>query len=144
MADRSCEGDTTERALESSESTTTTEAQPRAADDRERAPDGAIERRLPPDTADDLRAVADRIDGLAESLPFGPARHHARRAAQAARETADEDRRLAARRVAVGELVTELRRAADDAEATRTQYRLLELLYEEALPATRAAGASLY
>jgi hypothetical protein len=95
-------------------------------------------------TADDLRALADRIDDIAGSLPIGPARHHARRAAVAARTTADEDASLAARRVAVGELVTELRTAADEAEATRSQYELLQLLYEEGLPVTREASADIY
>jgi hypothetical protein len=101
-------------------------------------------RRLPPDSAAALDALADRIDDVAESLPIGPARHHARRAAAAARTTADEDERLVARRVAVGELVTELRTAADEAEATRSQYELLQLLYEEALPVTREASAGIY
>jgi hypothetical protein len=96
------------------------------------------------DVAERLRAVADGIDALAESLPIGAARHHARRAAAAARETADDEAPLVARRVAVGELVTELRAAADEAAATRDQYELLQFLYEEALPATRAAGAVVY
>ncbi|WP_049934987.1 hypothetical protein [Haloplanus natans] len=91
-----------------------------------------------------LRNLADRIDERAESLPIGPARHHARRAAAAARTTADGDAHLGARRVALGELVTELRTAADEAEATRTQYELLQLLYEEALPVTREASADVY
>lgn len=99
---------------------------------------------LSADTVADLRALADRIDDLADSLPIGPARHHARRAATAARRTADEDALLGARRVAVGELVTELRTAADEAEATRSQYELLQLLYEEALPVTREASADIY
>jgi hypothetical protein len=96
------------------------------------------------DTADDLRTLADRINDLAGSLPIGPARHHARRAAVSARTTADEDASIAARRAAVGELVTELRTAADEAEATRSQYELLQLLYEEALPVTREASADIY
>ena len=100
--------------------------------------------RLPADAAADLRTLADRIDDLAGSLPIGPARHHGRRAAVAARTTADENASLAARRVAVGELVTELRTAADEAEATHTQYELLQLLYEEALPATREASPHIY
>lgn len=99
---------------------------------------------LSSDTATDLRDVADRIDGCAESLPIGPARHHARRAAAAARTAADEDAQLVARRVAVGELVTELRTAADEADATRSQYALLELLYEDVLPLTREASADVY
>ena len=96
------------------------------------------------DVAERLRAVADGIDDVAESLPIGAARHHARRAAAAARETADDGAPLVARRVAVGELVTELRAAADEAAATRDQYELLQFLYEEALPATRAASAVVY
>jgi len=104
----------------------------------------AGDERLSADTAAALRTLADRIDDCAESLPIGPARHHARRAAVAARTTADEDARLVARRVAVGELVTELRTAADAAEATRSQYDLLQLLYEEALPVTREASADVY
>jgi len=96
------------------------------------------------DTAAALRDLADRIDERAESLPIGPARHHARRAAAAARTAADDDAHLGARRAAVGELVTELRTAADEAEATRAQYELLQLLYEEALPVTRKASADVY
>ncbi|MFB6156619.1 MAG: hypothetical protein ABEJ34_02100 [Haloferacaceae archaeon] len=99
---------------------------------------------LPTEVAADLRRVADRIDEYAGTLPFDAARHHARIAARAAREAADGDAPLPARRAAVGELVTALRTAADEAEATRAQYRLLELLYEEALPATRSAGTALY
>ncbi|MFB6304503.1 MAG: hypothetical protein ABEH47_05005 [Haloferacaceae archaeon] len=106
--------------------------------------DAADDPRLPAEVAADLRAVADGVDEYAETLPFDAARHHARLAAEAAREAADADASLPARRAAVGALVTELRTAADEAEATRTQYRLLELLYEEALPATRAAGTHLY
>lgn len=100
--------------------------------------------RLPPERAEELRDLADRIDDLAETLPLGAARHHARKAAAAARTTADADARLIARRAAVGELVTELRTAADEADSTRDQYQLLEILYEEALPATRGASASIY
>lgn len=99
---------------------------------------------LSSDTAAALRGLADRIDDCAESLPIGPARHHARRAAVAARTTADDDTNIVARRVAVGELVTELRTAADEAAATRSQYDLLQLLYEEALPVTREASADIY
>jgi hypothetical protein len=99
---------------------------------------------LAADTGTALRDLADRIDDLAGSLPIGPARHHARRAATAARTTADDDANLGARRVAIGELVTELRRAADEAEATRSQYELLQLLYEMALPVTREASADVY
>jgi len=124
--------------------------QPRSdgATDRESgtpSADGATdEHRLPSDVATGLRSLADRIDGFADSLPIGPARHHARRAATAARTAADDDADLIARRVALGELVTALRHAADEAEASRAQYRLLELLYEEALPATREASDVLY
>jgi hypothetical protein len=99
---------------------------------------------LSADTAESLRAIADRIDGLAGSLPIGAARHHARRAAMAARTAADGEANLVARRVALGELVTELRTAADEAAATRTQYELLECLYEDALPATREASDAIY
>ena len=99
---------------------------------------------LAADTAAALRALADRIDERADSLPIGPARHHARRAAAAARTTASDDAHLGARRAAVGELVTELRTAADEAEATRAQYELLQLLYEESLPVTREASADVY
>ena len=99
---------------------------------------------LSPDVAVALRDVANRIDGRAESLPIGPARHHARRAAVAARTTADEDARLADRRVAIGTLVTELRTAADEADATRAQHDLLQLLYEDVLPLTREASADIY
>lgn len=107
--------------------------------------DGATDdRRLPSEAADTLRSLADRIDEFAASLPIGPARHHARRAATAARTVTDHDAALVARRVALGELVTELRHAADEAEASRSQYELLELLYEEALPATRRASAVIY
>jgi hypothetical protein len=109
-------------------------------DERGTATDG----RLSPEQAEDLRDLADRIDDLAETLPLGAARHHARKAAAAARTTADADARLIARRAAVGELVTELRTAADEADSTRHQYQLLEILYEEALPATRGASASIY
>lgn len=100
--------------------------------------------RLPEDRVEELRALADRIDDLAETLPLGAARHHARKAAEAARTTADNDERLIARRAAVGELVTELRTAADEADSTRAQYQLLELLYERALPATRGSSAVIY
>lgn len=100
--------------------------------------------RLSPDKVDELRNLADRIDGVAETLPLGAARHHARKAAEAARTTADNDARLIARRAAVGKLVTELRTAADEADSTRDQYRLLELLYERALPATRGASTAIY
>jgi len=120
---------------------------PRATDTTDRDPDTADrtgDELFPSDTASALRTLADRIDDLAGSLPIGPARHHARRAAVAARTTADEDAPLVARRVAVGELVTELRTAADEAEATRSQYDLLQLLYEEALPVTREASADVY
>jgi hypothetical protein len=99
---------------------------------------------LSSDAAAALRELADRIDDCAESLPIGPARHHARRAAAAARTTADEDSNIVARRVAVGELVTELRTAADEADATRSQYDLLQLLYEETLPVTREVSADIY
>ncbi|WP_338740312.1 hypothetical protein [Haloplanus salilacus] len=99
---------------------------------------------LSADTAEDLRSVADRIDDLAGSLSIGPARHHARRAAMAARTAADGEASLVARRVALGEIVTELRTAADDAAATRTQYELLECLYEDALPVTREASGAIY
>lgn len=100
--------------------------------------------RLPAEQVDELRSLADRIDALAETLPLGAARHHARKAAAAARTTADNDTRLIARRAAVGELVTELRTAADEAEGTRVQYQLLEILYERALPATRGASTVIY
>ncbi|MFB6281648.1 MAG: hypothetical protein ABEH40_06495 [Haloferacaceae archaeon] len=100
--------------------------------------------RLPGERVDDLHGLADRIDDLAETLPLGAARHHARKAAEAARTAADNDARLIARRAAVGELVTELRTAADEADSTRVQYQLLEILYERALPATRAASAVIY
>jgi|GEM_PF-3231344 len=117
----------------------------READQTDRDSDARTENDpLPPDVAADLRSLADRIDGLAETLPIGPARHHARRAAEAARTTADGDAGLAARRVAVGELVTELRTAADEAEATRSQYELLQFLYEESLPVTRETAAAVY
>lgn len=129
MADRSRPNDTTDEATPDRE---TTDERPDRGD------------RLDPETAAALRAVADEIDAVAETLPFAPARHHARQAAAAARETADPENGLVARRIAVGDLVTELRTAADEAEATRSQYRLLEVLYEEALPATRAAGTALY
>jgi hypothetical protein len=99
---------------------------------------------LPDDVAADLRALAGRIDEFAGSLPVGPARHHARQAAVAARTAAEGDAPLVARRVALGELVTELRTAADEAEATRSQYELLERLYEEALPVTREASDAIY
>mgnify|MGYP000011753752 CR=1 FL=1 len=104
----------------------------------------ADEFRLPAPVAGALRSLGDRIDTLADSLPIGPARHHARQAAVATRTAADDDADLVARRVALGELVTELRLAADEADASRSQYELLELLYEEALPATRAASDVLY
>jgi hypothetical protein len=131
MSDRTRSGETTDR-------------QPAGAS-ADGSPDApADDQRLSPDTATDLRALADRIDDLADSFPIGPARHHARRAATAARRTADGDAPLGARRVAVGELVTELRTAADEAEATRSQYELLQLLYEEALPVTREASADIY
>jgi hypothetical protein len=119
----------------------------READTPDRAPDasgGTGGELLPSDTVAGLRDVADRIDGCAESLPIGPARHHARRAAVAARRAADEDARLVDRRVAVGKLVTELRTAADEADATRSQYDLLQLLYEDVLPLTREASADIY
>jgi len=107
--------------------------------------DGATDAsRLPAPVAGTLRSLADRIDGLADSLPIGPARHRARQAATAARTAADDDADLVARRVALGELVTELRLAADEAAASRSQYELLELLYEETLPATREASDVLY
>lgn len=99
---------------------------------------------LSADTAEALRAIADRIDDLAGSLPIGPARHHARQAALAARTAADGEANPVARRVALGELVTELRTAADEAVATRTQYELLECLYEDALPVTRDASGAIY
>lgn len=100
--------------------------------------------RLPPTQVESLRDLAGRIDGLAETLPLDAARHHARKAAEAARRTADNDARLIARRAAVGELVTELRAAADEADSTRTQYQLLEILYEQALPATRETSEVIY
>jgi hypothetical protein len=131
MSDRTRSGDTTDRAQ--SESAADGDSNELTGDDS-----------LPSDTAADLRTLADRIDDIAESFPVGPARHHARRAAVAARTAADDDARLVTRRVAIGELVTELRTAADDAEATRSQYELLQILYEEALPVTREASASLY
>jgi hypothetical protein len=115
----------------------------RAADTTDHDPDAGDER-LSPDVAAALRDVADRIDGCAESLPIGPARHHARRAAVAARTAVDEEARLVDRRVAIGELVTELRTAADEADATRAQYDLLQLLYEDVLPVTREASADIY
>jgi len=124
MSNRSREADTTDRDPDATEST-------------------GGERRAPNVTAA-LRDVADRIDGLADSLPIGPARHHARRAAVAARTTADGDARLVDRRVAVGTLVTALRTAADEADGTRSQYELLQLLYEDVLPATREASAEIY
>jgi hypothetical protein len=99
---------------------------------------------LSADTAEDLQAIADRIDDLAGSLPIGAARHHARQAAMAARTTADGEANPVARRVALGELVTELRTAADEAAATRTQYEFLECLYEDALPVTRDASGAIY
>lgn len=119
----------------------------READRTDRTPDasgvtgGEL---LPSDTVAGLRDVADRIDACAESLPIGPARHHARRAAVAARTTADGDARLVDRRVSVGMLVTELRTAADEADATRSQYDLLQILYEDVLPLTREASAGIY
>jgi len=117
----------------------------RATPSTDRGADGsARDDSLPSDTSADLHALADRIDDLAGSLPIGPARHHARRGAVSARTAADGDARLSARRVALGELVTELRTAADEAAATRSQYELLELLYEEALPVTREASAAIY
>jgi len=117
----------------------------RATPSADRGADGsARDNSLPSDTSADLHALADRIDDLAGSLPIGPARHHARRGAVSARTAADGDARLSARRVALGELVTELRTAADEAAATRSQYELLELLYEEALPVTREASAAIY
>lgn len=120
------------------------------ATDRDESEGGADEDaeasdyRLPSDQMETLGDLADRIDALAGTLPLGAARHHARKAAEAARKTADNDSRLIARRAAVGELVTELRAAADEADSTRTQYQLLEILYEEALPATREASAVIY
>jgi len=92
MSNRSREADTTDHRSDSAGRT-----------------DGKL---LAPDTRTALRALADRIDERAGALPIGPARHHARRAAVAARGVADEDAQLGARRVAVGELVTELRTAA--------------------------------
>ncbi|RCU46827.1 hypothetical protein DU504_05620 [Haloplanus salinus] len=124
MSNRSREADTTDHRSDSAGRT-----------------DGKL---LAPDTRTALRALADRIDERAGALPIGPARHHARRAAVAARGVADEDAQLGARRVAVGELVTELRTAADEAAATRSQYDLLQLLYEDALPLTREASADIY
>jgi len=115
----------------------------RAGDTTDHDPEAGDER-LSPDVAAALRDVADRIDGRAESLPIGPARHHARRAAVAARTTADADARLVDRRVAIGTLVTALRTAADEADATRTQYDLLQFLYEDVLPVTRAASGDIY
>ncbi|MFB6256335.1 MAG: hypothetical protein ABEH58_06360 [Haloplanus sp.] len=106
--------------------------------------DPADGKQVATDTAAALRDLADRVDERAGSLPIGPARHHARRAAEAARTAADGDAHLGARRVALGELVTELRTAADEADATRAQYGLLQLLYEEALPVTREASANIY
>jgi hypothetical protein len=119
----------------------------RDADTTDRAPDASGETRgelLPSDTVANLRDIADRIDGRAESLPIGPARHHARRAAVAARTTANQNARLVDQRVAIGELITELRTAADEADATRAQYDLLQLLYEDVLPVTREASADIY
>ncbi len=124
MSNRSREADTTDHHSDSAGRT-----------------DGKL---LAPDTRTALRALADRIDERAGALPIGPARHHARRAAVAARGVADEDAQLGARRVAVGELVTELRTAADEAAATRSQYDLLQLLYEDVLPLTREASADIY
>jgi len=127
MSNRSCAGDPTDR-------------------DRDASPtdEAARDHPLSADTAEALRTVADRIDDLAGSLPIGPARHHARRAAVAARTAADGEATLVARRVALGELVTELRTAADEAAATRTQYELLGCLYEDALPVTRTASGAIY
>jgi hypothetical protein len=119
----------------------------RDADTTDRTPDApgrTGDELLSPDVAGSLRDVADRIDDLAESLPIGPARHHARRAAVAARGVANEDARLVDRRVAIGTLVTALRTAADEADATRAQYDLLQLLYEDVLPVTREASADIY
>ena len=110
----------------------------------ERESDPGSGYRLPPAQVESLRDLADRIDALAETLPLDAARHHARKAAEAARQTADNDARLVVRRAAVGELVTELRSAADEADSTRTQYQLLEILYEQALPATREASPIIY
>lgn len=139
MADRSRRSDTTDDG-------TTPAADDADGSDETTAPtpDRPDDDLLSPEVVDDLRAVADRLDEVADSLPYAAARHHARAAARAAREAADPDGRLVTRRAAVGELVTELRTAADEAEATRDQYRLLETLYEAALPATRAAGSELY
>lgn len=144
MADHSRRSDTTDDGAPAETAGSDDGTRAEATEPIDRPGDAAGDSPLPPDVAEDLRTVADRIDDYAETLPFGPARHHARIAARAAREAADGDAPLVARRAAVGELVTELRIAADEAEATRAQYRLLELLYEEALPTTRAAGTALY
>lgn len=116
----------------------------RSSDTTDGDGDTATDDHLPSETATALGELADRIDALAESFRIGPARHHARGAAVAARTAADGDAPLVARRVALGELVTELRTAADEADATRSQYELLELLYEEALPVTREASGAIY